>query len=88
MVLARGPFGATLVKPSIEATNIYPKNVELEWGPAQFAMGYKLYVGFSWHCRNSKHIINYLYKSVVSARKMSYMPKNTLRAVDSTALSI
>ena len=46
------PFGATLVKPSIGATNIYPKNVELEWGPAQFAMGYKLYVGTNSACND------------------------------------
>jgi len=39
------PYGAYLIKPAVGATNIYPKNVELEWGPAQFAMGYKLYVG-------------------------------------------
>lgn len=39
------PFGAYLIKPQTGATNVYPKNVELEWGPAQFAMGYKLYVG-------------------------------------------
>lgn len=39
------PTGAYLIKPALGATNIYPKNVELEWGPAQFAMGYKLYVG-------------------------------------------
>ncbi len=44
------PFGASLVKPTIGATNIYPKNVELEWGPAQFAMGYKLYVGTNSAC--------------------------------------
>ncbi len=39
------PTGAYLIKPAIGATGIYPKNVELEWGPAQFALGYKLYVG-------------------------------------------
>ena len=39
------PMAAYLIKPAIGATDIYPKNVELEWGPAQFAMGYKLYVG-------------------------------------------
>ncbi len=39
------PTGAYLIKPKLAATDIYPKNVELEWGPAQFAMGYKLYVG-------------------------------------------
>ena len=39
------PTGAYLIKPAVGATDIYPKNVELEWGPAQFALGYKLYVG-------------------------------------------
>ena len=39
------PGGAYLIKPAIGATDVYPKNVVLEWGPAQFAMGYKLYVG-------------------------------------------
>ncbi|MBR6180361.1 MAG: T9SS type A sorting domain-containing protein [Prevotella sp.] len=39
------PCAAYLIKPAVGATDIYPKNVELQWGPAQFAMGYKLYVG-------------------------------------------
>ena len=39
------PAAAYLIKPAIGAEGVYPKNVELEWGPAQFALGYKLYVG-------------------------------------------
>lgn len=46
------PFGASLVKPATGSTNIYPKNVELEWGPALFAMGYKLYVGTNSACND------------------------------------
>ncbi len=39
------PGKATLVSPANNATDIYPVDVVLEWGPAQFATGYKLYVG-------------------------------------------
>ncbi|MBQ4295502.1 MAG: choice-of-anchor J domain-containing protein, partial [Prevotella sp.] len=39
------PCAAYLIKPAVGATDIYPKDVELQWGPAQFADGYKLYVG-------------------------------------------
>lgn len=46
------PTGAYLIKPKLGATDIYPKNVELEWGPAQFAMGYKLYVGTNSQCND------------------------------------
>ncbi|MBQ9186884.1 MAG: choice-of-anchor J domain-containing protein [Prevotella sp.] len=39
------PGNVTLVKPANNAQEVYPKDVVLEWGPAQFADGYKLYVG-------------------------------------------
>ena len=39
------PTSATLIAPASNAQNVYPKNIKLEWGPAQFAKGYKLYVG-------------------------------------------
>ena len=39
------PLGATVISPANGATNIYPRDIVLEWGPAQFANGYKLYVG-------------------------------------------
>lgn len=39
------PGSATLIAPASNAKDVYPKNVKLEWGPAQFAKGYKLYVG-------------------------------------------
>ena len=39
------PGKATLVAPASNATDIYPVDVVLQWGPAQFAQGYKLYVG-------------------------------------------
>ena len=46
------PYGAYLIKPKTGATGVYPKNVELEWGPALFAMGYKLYVGSNSEANN------------------------------------
>ena len=39
------PYAATLVAPADSATEVYYKNIELKWGPAQFAMGYRVYVG-------------------------------------------
>ena len=39
------PGNATLIAPKANATEVYPKDIKLEWGPAQFAKGYKLYVG-------------------------------------------
>ncbi len=39
------PGNATVISPSNGATNIYPKDIVLKWAPAQFATGYKLFVG-------------------------------------------
>lgn len=39
------PARATVVFPANGATDIYPSDVKLQWGPAQFATGYKVYVG-------------------------------------------
>ena len=39
------PLATELLAPADSATNIYPKNVVLKWKEAQFAQGYKLYVG-------------------------------------------
>lgn len=39
------PGAATLVTPKDSVTEVMPKNIQLSWGPAQFADGYKLYVG-------------------------------------------
>ena len=39
------PSRATLIAPAANAVDVYPQDVELKWGPAQFAQGYKLYVG-------------------------------------------
>ncbi|MBQ9356711.1 MAG: choice-of-anchor J domain-containing protein [Prevotella sp.] len=39
------PTGATIIAPANNATDVYPVDVVLQWGPAQFATGYKLYVG-------------------------------------------
>lgn len=39
------PTRATVLSPANGATGVYPKDVVLTWGPAQFAKGYKVYVG-------------------------------------------
>ena len=39
------PGKTTYLSPANNATDIYPKNIKLEWSPAQFAKGYKVYVG-------------------------------------------
>jgi len=39
------PLAAELVTPANEATDVYPKSVVLKWNKAQFAEGYKVYVG-------------------------------------------
>lgn len=39
------PGQVSNIAPATGATNVYPQNVKLEWTPAQFAEGYKLYVG-------------------------------------------
>ena len=46
------PLNATVAKPANNAQNVYPKDVVLEWGPAQFAEGYKLYVGSNAEANN------------------------------------
>lgn len=39
------PTAPELTAPANGTQNIYPRNVELSWVPAQFADGYKVYVG-------------------------------------------
>ena len=39
------PGKVTMLSPKNLETDIYPKDVVLSWAPAQFAKGYKLYVG-------------------------------------------
>ena len=39
------PGSCALIKPAQNALEVYPKEIVLEWGPAQFAKGYKVYVG-------------------------------------------
>lgn len=39
------PAAATVISPQKGATDVYPRDIKLEWGPAQFAEGYKVYVG-------------------------------------------
>lgn len=46
------PLNCTVVRPANNATDVYPKDVVLEWLPAQFAEGYKLYVGSNAEANN------------------------------------
>lgn len=39
------PGNCTLISPANNATDVYPRDIVLSWGPAQFAKGYKVYVG-------------------------------------------
>lgn len=39
------PFGVTMISPKNGAQSVYPQDIVLNWGPAQFAEGYKVYVG-------------------------------------------
>ena len=39
------PGNCTVISPANNATDIYPKDIVLKWAPAQFAKGYKVYVG-------------------------------------------
>ena len=44
------PGNVTMLAPKNNAEDVYPRDIVLEWGPAQFADGYKLYVGTSSAC--------------------------------------
>lgn len=46
------PNGAKIVAPANGAEEIYPREVKLEWSPAQFADGYKVYVGTNTECND------------------------------------
>ena len=39
------PGTTTLVAPKDSLTDVYPKDIKLEWTPAQFATGYNIYIG-------------------------------------------
>lgn len=41
------PMTAQPLSPANNATEVYPKDIVLKWAPAQFATGYKVYVGTS-----------------------------------------
>lgn len=41
------PGASSLVAPADSLTGVYPRDIKLEWTPAQFATGYNLYVGTS-----------------------------------------
>ena len=64
------PQKATIVAPALGAENVYPKDIELKWGPAQFADGYKVYVGTSDNCNelvNGQDVGNALSYTLASA---------------------
>ncbi len=44
------PLAAKIVSPENNAQDIYPRDIVLEWSPAQFAEGYKVYVGTNTAC--------------------------------------
>lgn len=46
------PGRTTLLSPDNGAENIYPSGVVLTWAPAQFATGYKIYVGTNTECND------------------------------------
>lgn len=46
------PGKSTYLTPANNATEVYPKNIVLSWGPAQFAKGYKVYVGSNTEINN------------------------------------
>lgn len=46
------PTAVTMLSPAMNEENVYPKNIKLEWGPAQFAHGYKVYVGTNSACND------------------------------------
>lgn len=49
------PLAATIISPANGATDVHNKNIKLEWAPAQFATGYKLYLGTN---REANDVIN------------------------------
>ena len=46
------PGPCTYLTPENNAKEVYPKNIVLSWGPAQFAKGYKVYVGSNTEANN------------------------------------
>lgn len=44
------PMAATNPTPAAGTANVYPKGIVLSWNPAQFAEGYKLYLGTTSAC--------------------------------------
>ncbi len=44
------PGVASNPSPAVQSENVYPFNVKLSWAPAQFADGYKLYIGTTAAC--------------------------------------
>ena len=46
------PGVCTYLTPANNAQEVYPKDIVLSWGPAQFAKGYKVYVGSNTEMNN------------------------------------
>ena len=46
------PGKVTMLSPANNATDIYPRDIVLQWAPAQFAKGYKVYVGTNAEANN------------------------------------
>lgn len=46
------PASARIVSPANGAESVYPRDIKLEWSPAQFAEGYKVYVGTNTECND------------------------------------
>jgi len=49
------PFASELISPADSATNVYTKNITFSWTEAQFATGYRLYIGTS---KNNWNVLN------------------------------
>lgn len=39
------PKAATIISPKLNEKDVYPRDIVLKWGPAQFADGYRVFVG-------------------------------------------
>lgn len=46
------PLNSQVVRPANNTVDVYPRDIVLEWTPAQFAEGYKLYVGTNAEANN------------------------------------
>ena len=64
------PDTCNVVSPKNDAADVYPKDIKLEWTPAQFAEGYNLYVGTSagvYNVLDGKNVGNVLSYTIPTA---------------------